>query len=85
MYGIIKFFNEVKGYGFIQTSEGDYFFHVSHLVEGGDKPVIENKVRFDVAPAIAIGKKPQAINVQVVHDKSVAAGFTGAESDGGAQ
>jgi CspA family cold shock protein len=60
MEGVVKFFNEAKGFGFIQDSNGnDVFVHVSGL----QNEVRENdKVVFDVTQ----GKKgPQAVNVRL--------------------
>lgn len=59
--GIVKFFNELKGFGFIsaQGSE-DIFVHISGL----SGPIRQNdEVRFDIVD----GKKGlNAINVQVI-------------------
>lgn len=33
MEGKVKFFNEVKGFGFITTDEGDHFVHKSGISE----------------------------------------------------
>jgi cold shock protein len=60
MEGVVKFFNEAKGFGFIQDSNGnDVFVHVSGLVD----EIRENdKVVFVVSQ----GKKgPQATEVRV--------------------
>lgn len=68
MYGTITYFNNARGFGFVTTSEGgQYFFHVSNFVKGEAPPILEGRVRFDIAPAIAVGKKPQAVNVQYIH------------------
>jgi cold shock protein len=60
--GIIKFFNETKGFGFIKDNSTDqeFFVHVSGLKE----PVKQNdEVEFEVSE----GKKGlMAINVKVV-------------------
>jgi CspA family cold shock protein len=59
--GTVKFFNETKGFGFIQSENGgDVFVHVSGLKE----EIKENDlVEFDVEE----GKKgPTAVNVRVV-------------------
>jgi cold shock CspA family protein len=77
MRGTITFFNSQRGFGFItsinagETGEAvqQYFFHISNFIKReGEVPVLEGRVRFDVAPPIAVGKKSQAINVQYIHD-----------------
>jgi cold shock protein len=60
--GIVKFFNESKGYGFIKEdgSEKEYFVHVTGLV---DKVRQNDKVSFEVSE----GKRgPNAINVKKI-------------------
>jgi CspA family cold shock protein len=59
--GTVKFFNDQKGFGFIQEDNGkDIFVHVSGLIT----EIRENdKVKFDTE----IGKKGvNAVNVEVV-------------------
>ncbi len=60
--GIVKFFNDSKGYGFIKDveTEEEYFVHVSGLVD----EVRENdKVTFDLTE----GKKGlNAVNVKLI-------------------
>ena len=60
--GIVKFFNDSKGYGFIKDveTEEEYFVHVSGLVD----EVRENdKVNFDLTE----GKKGlNAVNVKLI-------------------
>ena len=46
MEGKVKFFNEVKGFGFITTDEGDHFVHKSGIkdkvaLKQGDSVVFE--------------------------------------------
>lgn len=54
--------------GFVTTVAGQqYFFHVSSFAKGEAPPVLEGRVRFDIGPAIAVGKKAQALNVQYLH------------------
>ena len=62
--GIVTFFNESKGYGFIKDSETkqDVFVHVNSLI---DTIKENNKVLFNIVKG---PKGPNAINVQV--DKS---------------
>jgi cold shock protein len=60
--GIVKFFNESKGYGFIKDSESqeEYFVHVSGLI---DKIRENDKVSFDLQE----GKKGlNAVNVKLI-------------------
>ena len=48
MEGKVKFFNDMKGFGFIEREGKDYFVHQSGLAEGAtlkenDKIIIRNK------------------------------------------
>ena len=48
MKGKVKWFHQIKGYGFIETDDGDLFFHVSELEDY--KPVqidVGQEVEFD--------------------------------------
>lgn len=62
--GTVKWFNDRKGYGFIeQEGGGDVFVHHSAIQGNGFKTLTEGqRVRFDV---IAGQKGPQASNVVV--------------------
>lgn len=60
--GVVKFFNESKGYGFITEdgSEQDYFVHISGLI---DEIREGDKVEFELKE----GKKGlNAVNVKVI-------------------
>ena len=61
--GKVKWFNDAKGYGFIETSEGkDIFVHFSAIEKDGFKTLAEGQqVTFDVVDG---AKGPQAANVQ---------------------
>jgi len=61
--GVVKWFNEKKGYGFISTDEGqDVFVHFSSILGSGFKTLYEGqRVRFEVEQG---QKGPQAINVE---------------------
>ena len=51
MTGIVKWFNDAKGYGFIQAEDGnDVFVHFSALPEtGGHRSLSEGqRVQFDI-------------------------------------
>lgn len=64
MYGIVKWFNSVKGYGFIGHSNGpDVFVHYSAIVGKGYRTLKEgDAVEFEVAQGT---QGPQAANVVV--------------------
>lgn len=59
--GTVKFFNDAKGFGFIEPDSGekDVFVHVSGLIDEINQG---DKVTFDVED----GKKgPNAVNVKI--------------------
>lgn len=60
--GKVKWFNDAKGYGFIETSEGkDIFVHYSAIQKDGFKTLAEGQeVSFDIVEG---AKGPQAANV----------------------
>jgi CspA family cold shock protein len=60
--GKVKWFNETKGYGFIQQDNGpDVFVHFSAIKSDGFKTLAEGqRVKFDV---IEGDKGPKAANV----------------------
>ena len=64
--GTVKWFNDAKGYGFIQSSEGrDVFVHQSEIRAEGYRTLKEGaKVEFEVTEG---AKGPKATNVQIVN------------------
>ncbi len=62
--GRVKWFNDAKGYGFIETSEGkDIFVHFSAVQMEGFKTLAEGQpVSFDIVDG---AKGPQAANVRL--------------------
>jgi CspA family cold shock protein len=64
--GKVKWFNDAKGYGFIETAEGkDIFVHYSAIQKDGFKTLSEGQtVTFDVVEG---NKGPQAANVQAAN------------------
>jgi CspA family cold shock protein len=63
--GIVKWFNNSKGYGFISREEGeDVFVHYSSIEGNGFKSLDEgDKVTYKVEQG---NKGPQAVNVSVI-------------------
>jgi CspA family cold shock protein len=63
--GTVKWFNNKKGWGFIQKQDGgDVFVHYSAIKGDGYKSLAEgDRVRFDVEDA---AKGPSATNVEKV-------------------
>lgn len=60
--GKVKWFNDAKGYGFIETNEGkDIFVHYSAIQKDGFKTLAEGQeVSFEIVEGT---KGPQAANV----------------------
>ena len=65
MTGVVKWFNDAKGYGFITTEDGtDAFVHHSDIVGEGFKSLAEgDQVEFDLGEG---PKGPKAVNVRKV-------------------
>ncbi len=65
--GIVKFFDNEKGYGFINSDNVDYFVHFSNIISDEDyKKLSEgDKVSFEI---IDQPRGPSAINVQKVEE-----------------
>ena len=61
--GRVKWFNDKKGFGFIETSDqGDVFVHHTAIVSDGFRTLAEGEqVSFDVERG---PKGPQAVNVK---------------------
>lgn len=64
--GTVKFFNNEKGFGFIQPDDGsrDVFVHISAVTSSGIGSLNEGqRVSFEVEPDKR-GKGPKAINLK---------------------
>ncbi|MBQ0041595.1 MAG: cold-shock protein [Clostridiales bacterium] len=67
--GTVKWFNNDKGYGFIENDEGgnDVFVHFSSIQVEGFKTLKEGqKVTFDIEDDPKNENKKRAANVQIV-------------------
>ncbi len=82
MKGTIMFWNPSRQYGFIRVTNSDgrgnfleqYFFHITNLKGFKETDVVLGRdVVFELGQPIAIGKKPQAINVCFVSPVKVGA------------
>ena len=47
--GVVKWFDETRGYGFLDTPDGDLFVHAS-AAQFGMKLKVGDQVTFEVAP-----------------------------------
>lgn len=68
--GVVKFFNQSKGFGFISPDDGgaDVFVHVSAVEASGCPPLSDGaKVSFDTEPDQR-GKGPKAVNLSLLAD-----------------
>ena len=65
--GVVKFFDNKKGYGFINADQTDYFVHFSSIISDEDyKRLSEgDKVSFEI---IDQPRGPSAINVEKLED-----------------
>jgi len=64
MKGTIKWYDAVKGYGFIQSEDDkDYFVHRSGVKDNVFSPEAGQAVEFEIKES---DKGPVAINVEVV-------------------
>ncbi|MFY9324241.1 MAG: cold-shock protein [Syntrophomonadaceae bacterium] len=65
MYGTVKWFDNTKGFGFIQTEQGDdIFVHHTAITGTGFKTLNEGqRVKFDVTTG---PKGQQASNVEIM-------------------
>lgn len=63
--GKVKWFNDGKGFGFIQREDGkEYFIHFQNIIMSGHKTLKEGEhVKFDIEKT---PKGEQAINVERV-------------------
>lgn len=61
--GRIKFFDNKRGYGFIEADSGDYFFHYSEIISDKSYKTIKKnaRVRFDIKD---LGRGDTAFNVE---------------------
>tara|TARA_B100000902_G_scaffold245474_1_gene232431 strand:+ start:163 stop:378 length:216 start_codon:yes stop_codon:yes gene_type:complete len=68
LQGKVKWFNPVKGFGFIERDdkEKDVFVHISAVKEAGIQKLFENdKLEFELSED-AKGKGPSAVNLKKI-------------------
>ena len=66
MEGKVKFFNEEKGFGFIEPQEGkDVFVHISKI-EGNQNLQDDQRVSFEVQDG---ERGPMAVDVKILADE----------------
>jgi CspA family cold shock protein len=63
--GVVKWFNDAKGYGFIKRDDGgDIFVHYSAILGDGFRSLVEGqRVEFEISEGV---KGLQARNVHIV-------------------
>ena len=68
MEGTVKWFNNLKGYGFVNDGSEDYFVHYSSIVSKSKYKTLteNNKVTFDVETKE--DNKKYAVNVQEIKE-----------------
>lgn len=74
--GLITFYNQPRGWGFITRDDNEKaFFHVSNVIPEFLPALTPGlRVEFKMAPPLEIGKKPQAVSVRIVSTESGAGG-----------
>jgi CspA family cold shock protein len=80
--GTVKFFNEQKGYGFIQPDDGgkDAFVHISAVERAGMRSLRENqRVAYDLQDDNR--GKASAVNVREA-DEAAGGGAEGGQAEG---
>lgn len=80
--GTVKFFNEHKGYGFIQPDEGgnDAFVHISAVERAGMRTLRENqRVGYELQQDQR--GKASAVNLQALDDAAPAQGSNDQDSE----
>ena len=63
--GVLKFFNKMKGYGFITSNGVDYFFHITQI-KGDDEISEGDRLEFDITQT---SKGFSATNVTIIKEK----------------
>lgn len=70
MTGIVDVYVYTRKFGFIQSDNKRYFFHVTSFTSGG--PTLGARVEFDLGEPFQLGRPKQAINIRVLEDSAAA-------------
>jgi len=62
MVGKVKFYNSSRGFGFLTTSDGEYFFHCSSLLNIDATDVKEGQ---DVEFELGTGRKNDEVAIKI--------------------
>ena len=70
--GKVKWFNNVRGFGFIETGDGDFFVHYSDIEGEGDGAAgfktLKPGSRVTFYPAYGTEGRTKAVNVRIIQN-----------------
>ena len=53
MKGVIKWFNEARGYGFAEGEDGDYFLHYTEIMSGDNFKTLKEGDEIEFTPSLS--------------------------------
>ena len=67
--GTVKWFNERKGFGFIEVpGDKDYFIHYTNIVCDADFKTLEPGQRVKFTESVDADGRPRAMELEVIND-----------------